>query len=102
MLQGHLRSGFIVNENRVHRGALQFTANDDGGDVMFLQISQQVDIGQNPVGHNNQAFNSLSQQNFKVAFKARPFALRVAQNGKIRCLIDGILDSFEDGRAKWI
>src|SRR4051794_5715483 len=84
------------------RSSLQFSTNDDRRDIMFFHVGQQVDVCQYPIGNHDQAFHSLSEQNFQVAFKTCPFALRIGKDGQVRSLIDGVLDPLQYWRAKRI
>src|SRR6185295_1384984 len=89
----------IVNDHRTHALSLQFASDHHCRNGVLLQISQYVDVQEQPIGENDQSLDSSVQQHFQVPLKTAPFIVRVSKNGYIRRLVQGILNPAQNQRA---
>src|SRR4029077_16076888 len=56
----------------------------------------KVDVEEHPVGDDDQGFNTAVEQHLQITFEAAAFIVHVGENGKIRRLVESVLDAAED------
>src|SRR4051812_24495929 len=85
MLDGDAGAGFVIDLNGTDR-VRQFPSDDCGGNVALLEVGKYLDVNEEPVGDDDQAFHATLEQQFEGAFKAGAIVMRVGKNGNVRRL----------------
>src|ERR1700685_4096345 len=66
---------------------------------MFLQIGEQVDVDEQPVGENDEALDAPVQQHFEVALETAALIVNIRENRQERRLVQGVLNAAKHQRA---
>ena len=102
MFERHARATFIVDRHCADRLGLERPSGNDRGHLPFREVGQELDVGDQPVRHNDESFNASIEKHFEIAFEAQRFVVSVGKQGKIIRLIQGILDAAQDRGAERI
>src|ERR1700741_1381996 len=102
MLERHARATFIVDRDSANGFSLEGSPRNDRGHLLFRQISQELDVCDQPVGDDDERFDAAIEKHFEIAFETMRLVMSVSEQGKIIRLIQRILDAAEDRRAEWV
>src|SRR5581483_306434 len=102
MLDGGVGAQLVVHDYGADGVGLKFAADHHGGDAALFEIGQNVNVDEQPIRQHDQRFDAAVEQHFQVAFEAGAFVVDVGENGKVRRLIESVLDPAQDKGAKGI
>src|SRR5208282_3687299 len=93
---------FVVDDDRADRVVLQFPPNHHGGNVVFFQVAENLNVYKQPVSQHNQRFHPPVQQHFQIPLEAGSLVLDVGQDGQIRRLVERVLNAAQHERAEGV
>ena len=99
VLEREVTADFVVDDDRTDRVGLEFAADHRRGNAAFLQIAEQVDVEKEPVGENDQRLDAAVEQHLQIALETAALVVHVGENGKIRRLVERVLDAAQHQRA---
>src|ERR1700751_5521695 len=92
-------SCFVVDGHRANGTGLELTSDEGGRNSAFLQITEQVDVEEEPVGNDYEAFHAALKQHFEVAFEPRTLVMSVGEDRQVTHLVESVLGFTQDQRA---
>jgi len=79
-----------------------FPADGDCRNFRFVQVRKNVDVHEQPVGHDNQAVDVAFEEHFQVALEAIALVVGVGEDGKVGERVEGVLDAAQNWSAEGI
>src|SRR5229473_1500521 len=99
MFEGGARACGIIYDHGADIVVLELAADGRSGNVVLLQIGEDVDVDEKPVGEDDQAFDAAVEQHFEIALEAAALVVHVGEDGKIRRLVESVFDAAQHERA---
>ena len=81
---------------------LKLAADHHGRNIPLFEISEQIDIDEEPVRDYDERFDGTREQHLEIPFESPALVVSVGKNGQIRSLIERILDAPQNQRAERI
>lgn len=102
MFEGKAASGFVVDHHGADPITGNFPTNRGGRNLLFVDVGEDVDIDEEPVGHNDQAIDVTLEKHLEITLKTVVLVVGIGEDGKVAEGIEGVFDPAQDGRAEWI
>src|ERR1035441_5153313 len=99
MFEGGASADGIVDEHGADLVVLELPTDRRGGNVVLLQVGEDVDVHKQPVGQDDQAFDTAVEQHFQIAFEAAALVVDIGKDGKVRGLKERVLNAAQHQRA---
>src|ERR1035437_3750731 len=99
MFEGGVGAGSIVDEHGADLVVLELATDRRGGNVVLLQVGEDVDVHKQPVGQDDQALDAAVEQHFQIALKADALVVDIGKDGKVRGLKERVLNAAQHQRA---
>src|SRR6266852_45844 len=93
MFEGGARACGIIYDHRADIVVLELAAHGCGGNVVLLQIGEDVDVDEQPVGEDDQAFDAAVEQHFEIALEAAALVVHVGEDGTVAEVLGGFVDA---------
>src|SRR5215475_6482112 len=93
-------AGFVVDHDGADAIARQLPADGGGGDLTFVQVGEDVNIDEEPVGNDDQAVDVAFEEHLQVAFEAVALVVSVGKDRQIGERVKGVFDATQNWNAK--
>src|SRR5579871_5742641 len=93
MFKREVAADLVVDDDRTDGVGLQFAADHRSRNAALLQVGQEIDIEEQPVGKDNESFDAAVKQHFQVTLEAAALVVHVSKNGQIGGLVQCVFNA---------
>src|SRR5262249_8654219 len=102
VLDGKTRACFVIDHDGTDTVGIQLPRDHNRRNISFLEIGQQINVYQKPVGNDDQSFNGAGQQHFEIALKAPTLVMHIRKDWQIGSFVERVFYAAQDERTEWI